>query len=93
MLRGDIKMTNTEKLLRINHEILDTERLIEKATKKYNDTIICLKMEIAENKEFGNDISANRLWVNYALQDKARLNQLRAHLQKLLNMSKECVVN
>lgn len=83
-------MTNTEKAKRINSEIIETKKLLDKAIKKYNDTITCLKMDIAENKELGNDISANMDWVRYANQDKARVNELNAHLNKLYNMLAEC---
>lgn len=79
-------MTNTEKVKRLYSEIKDTERLLEKAEKKYNDTIICLKMEIEENKELGNDITTNKCWIDYALQDKARFEELKAHKEKLINM-------
>lgn len=84
-------MTNQEKAKRIIQSINETEILLEKATKKYNDTITCLKMDIAENKEFGNDIKANLPWVEYANKDKARVNELKAHLNKLSNMLTECM--
>jgi FtsZ-binding cell division protein ZapB len=79
-------MTNSEKVKRLYSSIKETERLIEKAEIKYNQTIICLKMEIEENKEFGNDITANKCWIDYALQNKTRMEELQAHKQKLLNM-------
>lgn len=82
-------MTNIEKLKRINSAMIETEGLLERAIKKYNDTITCLKMDIEENKEFGNDKLANRAWVDYALQDKARVKELQAHKQMLLNMEME----
>jgi FtsZ-binding cell division protein ZapB len=83
-------MSNTEKVKRLYSSIKETERLLEKAEKKYNDTIICLKMEIEENKELGNDITANKGWIDYALQDKARFEELKAHKQKLIKMIEEC---
>lgn len=79
-------MTNSEKLRRINASISETEQLLEKAIKKYNDTIICLKMEIEENEELHNSKSANMPWVEYALQDKVRVKELKAHKQRLLDM-------
>lgn len=79
-------MINTEKVKRLYSDIKETERLLEKAEKSYNDTIICLKMEIEENKELGNDITANKSWIEYALKDKARFEELKAHKQKLINM-------
>jgi len=82
-------MSNTEKAKRINSAIKETEGLLSKATKKYNDTITCLKMDIAENKELGNTIKANMPWVVYANTDKARVNELKAHLNKLNNMLAE----
>jgi FtsZ-binding cell division protein ZapB len=84
-------MSNKEKAIRLKSAIKETEELLSKATKKYNDTITCLKMEIEENKELGNDISANKCWIDYCNQDKARVNQLKSHLNKLNNMLKECL--
>ena len=79
-------MLSAEYAKRVQGEIVDTDLLLVKALKKYNDTITCLKMDIEENKELGNDKTANRAWVDYALQDKARVKQLRTHKQKLENM-------
>lgn len=82
-------MTNTEKAKRINHEIIDCTAKLEKATKKYRDSIICLKMDIEENKELGNPKTANRAWVDHCNQDKAEINRLRAHIERLCNMLNE----
>ena len=79
-------MDNKEKAKRIMQAINETSRLLRKAEKKYNDTIICLKMEIAENKELGNSITANKGWVEYANQDKQRVKELKNHMEKLSNM-------
>lgn len=74
------------KMNRIISAMNETERMLEKAKKKYNDTIICLKMEIAENKELGNPITANKGWIDYANQDKARVKELERHMEKLNGM-------
>ncbi len=82
-------MTNAEKAKRIKQAMLETHDQLVKARKRYNDTIKCLKMEIAENKKLGNDLSANKAWVDYANQDKARVRELEAHMQRLEKMLKD----
>lgn len=84
-------MTNKEKARRIIQAMIETERLLEKAEKKYKDTITCLKMEIAENKELGNSITANKSWIDYANQDKKRVDELKNHIGKLHNMLREVI--
>ena len=82
-------MTNSEKSKRLISAIAETNHLLDKANKKYTDTITCLKMEIAENKEIGNDITANRSWIDYANKDKIRVKELEQHIVKLENMLSE----
>lgn len=79
-------MTNTERNKRINQAIRETESLLNKATKKYNDSVICLKMEVAENKELGNSLEANFDWVKYCNEDKARVEYYKNHIEKLKGM-------
>lgn len=76
---------------RILQAMRETEGQLEKATKLYNDSITCLKMDIAENEELGNPKSANRCWVDYCNEDKARVKQLQAHLDKLNGMLNDLV--
>ena len=80
------KMTNAIKVSRILQAMCETEELLAKATKRYNDSVTCLKMDIVENEELGNPKSANRSWVNYCNEDKARVKQLQAHMSKLKGM-------
>lgn len=82
-------MTVTTKVSRILQAMRETEELLEKAIKRYNDSVTCLKMDIAENEELGNPKSANRAWVDYCNADKARVKQLEAHLEMLKGMLKE----
>ena len=37
-------------------------------------------------KEFGNPITANRPWIEYANKDKARIKELEQHIIKLNDM-------
>ena len=85
-------MTNGEKRKRIICSISETEALLEKARKRYNDSVSCLKMDIAENEELGNPKSSNRAWVDYCNQDKARIEDLQSHLDDLTAMLKECAL-
>lgn len=75
-------MLDSEYKRRIMHEINETHILLVKAKEKYANSIKCLKMEIAENKELGNDISANLGWVGYCNEDKMRVRDLEKHLIK-----------
>jgi len=86
-----MNMMNTEKAKRIIQAINETERQLERATKKYNYSIACLKMDIAENAELGNPKSANRAWVDYCNEDKAEMNRYKAHIDRLAKMLHECV--
>ena len=76
-------MKNTEKAKRIIQTIRETEKLLEKAKKNYQDTITVLKMEIAEN---GSRKELNKPWVEYALQDKKVVDNYKAHIERLQNM-------
>lgn len=73
----------SEKAKRIIQAINETESLLKKAEKKYQDTIACLKMEIAEN---GSNKELNKPWVEYALQDKKNVEGYKAHIERLQNM-------
>jgi len=79
-------MTNIEKAKRIIQAINETERQLARATKKYNDSITCLKMDIAESAELGNSKAANKAWVDYCNEDKAEMNRYKAHIEKLTVM-------
>lgn len=72
-----------EKVKRIIQAINETESLLKKAEKKYQDTIVCLKMEIAEN---GSNKELNKPWVEYALQDKKVVDGYREHIERLQKM-------
>ena len=72
-----------EKARRIIQAINETESILKKAEKKYQDTIVCLKMEIAEN---GFNKELNKPWVEYALQDKKAVEGYKAHIERLQNM-------
>lgn len=76
-------MNNSEKVRRIQVAISETVGLLEKAEKRYNDTIACLKMEVAEN---GENKELNKPWVEYALQDKKDVEGYRNHIERLQNM-------
>lgn len=76
-------MNNSEKVRRIQVAISETAGLLEKAEKRYHDTIVCLKMEVAEN---GNNKGLNKPWVEYALQDKKAVEGYKSHIDRLQEM-------
>jgi chromosome segregation ATPase len=76
-------MTLTEKNRRLTQALKESKNLLDKATIKYNNSITALKMEIAENKELGNDITANKAWIDYCNKDKERVKELKNHIAKL----------
>ncbi len=78
-----------ERERRIRQAMLETYDQLVKATKKRDDTIKCLAMEEEENRELGNDDSANNAWREYLRQDEARVTQLENHMNKLKGMLKE----
>lgn len=79
-------MLSSEYRRRIMHEINETHILLAKAKESYENKIECLKMEIAENKELGNKVSANLAWVKYCNEGKMKVKGLERHLIKLNGM-------
>lgn len=82
-------MINAEKSKRIRQAILETYDLLGKAQKKYQDSLICLKMEIEENRELGNDDSANNHAREYVEERKVRVIELENHILRLEKMLQE----
>jgi len=75
-----------EREKRIQQAINETIHLLEKANIKHANSIICLEMEITENRELNNPDLCNdhaRLHTNNCL---ARCQELEKHLEKLYNM-------
>jgi hypothetical protein len=83
-------MSNEEKRRRINQAINETVNLLEKAKKKHSDSLICLKMEVEENRMFGNDIESNMHAVIHCNKLRARVKELEKHIEYLNNMLAEC---
>ena len=79
-------MTNNEKSKRIKQAITETSHLLSKAKVKHQNSIICLKMEVLENQELGNDKTANKLAVEHFKNCKARVKELENHIVKLNKM-------
>jgi exonuclease VII small subunit len=79
-------MTSKTKRTRIIEAMNETERTLEKARKRYSDSIECLKMEVIQN---GKNKSDNKAWIDYCNQDKQRVKELEAHIAKLEKMLAE----
>lgn len=84
-------MNNQTKINRINQAIRETENLLEDATTRYENSLKSLDMEIKENKELGNNDSANdhaREWVK---EKEDRVNELKNHINKLNDMKAQII--
>jgi hypothetical protein len=79
-------MSPAEKIKRLNATIKETEELLALANVKYQNSIKFLEMEIAENKELGNDESANDHAYEYVKERKNRVNELKNHIKRLEQM-------
>jgi hypothetical protein len=79
-------MTDTERDNRIMQAYMETLDLLLKATDKYHRSVIYLKMEIADNKEFGNDDTANNTAREHTAKCKARCSELERHIERLATM-------
>jgi len=79
-------MKQYEKIKRINLTILETEELLNKAKIKHENTLKYLEMEIAENKELGNDGIANEHAREYVKENENRVNEFKDHIKYLKNM-------
>lgn len=75
-----------DKRKRIEKCMLESNERLNKYTKLYNDSIKSLKIEIEENKELGNPVSANMCKVNRTNEYKTRVKELKDHMQNLNNM-------
>lgn len=82
-------MNNTEKTIRIKQAINETYNLLGKTVTRYDQSIEYLKMEIKDNKKFGNNINANKSAVEHANKYKVRVSELKRHITKLENMIKD----
>ena len=78
-------MTNETKRARIIHEINETARQLQKAEKRFNNSVQALIMEAVENDTRGslND------WIDYCYHDKVSVRQKEAHMAKLEKMLSE----
>lgn len=79
-------MNNQTKINRINQTIKETERQLVDAIVKHENSLKYLEMEIAENKEFGNDDSANDHAREYVKERADRVEYLQNHIKYLENM-------
>ena len=83
-------MNKLTKLIRINHALQETDRLLEKAKVKHINSLKCLIMEIAENKELNNNIKSNLHAVKYANECRECVDELMKHKEKLESMLLDC---
>jgi len=73
-------MKNASKTKRINQAIEETNNLLVKAARKYDQSVTTLNLEIAENKALGNHEDENDNAREYCYKCEKDMNWLGNHI-------------
>lgn len=73
-------MTSETKRIKILIAMNETKMLLIKAEKRYNDTLECIARDESEG------FTVQDGWITYRESDKKKVDQLKAHIEKLNGM-------